>query len=1062
MTPTSSRTLLCRALLVALGIALGLNNAHADDRTWNNAAGGNFNVAGNWTPNFVPNLTDTAIFSTAGPYTVAFSQNHQSSLLRINATDISFDLMDHAYTVPSMVIGETAHGSLTIDSTATLGILSGSNLQLGTAGQVEFAPGFNGTITVESNARLELDGTLTLGEESVGDPGHGTLVLNGGTVEVADLSMSLSSGTITYNSGDLTITGSGFFDTGAAIAVNNGTLSAAFASFSQGVTANSGGTVELENSNVNGNITANTSGTVNLSNGAHSVSGSITLAGGTVTLESGSLNTQSVTGGTLGWTSGTIFYNSDLTVGAVGPLGSSITLSDKSLQLTGASGALTVTGTLVVNKTTHGTLSAKSIANSGGTFEFNKGSLTVSDADLTIGGGNLTALGGGTTVTLNSGDSLTVGNFASTDHTMIIDDDYTLTLNGGSLTTDLFTASGPSGRVRYASGSVLVKMQPLVIDANSGSGHIDGPIGTNTELFLGPFDSISTDDSVTISSTHSVDVTGGGNLQAGTTLDVDGELIVGTDGMASAFGAATVTGELTISGGSFSSNSLTNSSGTVSFHGGSLSVMTGNLVIGDTGVNNPDPVIVGVGSSILSSAGTIVIDAGRTLSIQGGSLQTNSLTSAGTLDFHSGHFSIFNDNLEIGPAGIDGPDPTIVGSGSVIVVAPSEFSGGGDISVVADREVQLSGGFVHSKTLDVDGKARFNSGILRLTGIGEELAIVANSPGSGGISHPSGTVTIGSTSEISVIDGTVRIEAGTLHLNGGLLRTRSIQEDVIDSFQYSGGTLYLSESDLVIEAGASANDLRLLGASPLLASGDDVRIEDFSDDFITPPMLGNTTIKAGSSLRIHGGDFLTSGDLTIEQGATLSGEDRNIPFVKEGLGGTPELSESFPATVMTNNGVVSPGYAGFEIGSLEYDGDYVQGATGELHLELDVFQDGELRFTSSDQLRIGGKATLDGSLVLSFAFGYDWHAGDTFNLLVAQFGINGTFDPLNISYPELPPGYSLQFDYDANFGDTLRLTVIPEPGAFLLAVIAMIGVLRSRRSQSADINLGTRFSCPRT
>lgn len=1040
MNRTPTTTQLSRALLVALALAPAVSSARADNRTWNNAGGGSFNTSTNWTPNFVPSSFDSATFNLAGPYEVSFTQNHQSSSLSINATGISYNLTNNAYTVPSMTIGDTAHGSLTIDSMTAIGILAGSNLRLGTAGPLMVDPGVNGTITIESGASLELDGTLTLGDSGVGDPGHGTLVLNGGAVEVADLDATSSNSTITWNSGDITVTGSASFYTGSNLVVNSGTLTAASASFESGLIANSGGTADLASSFIAGGITANTGATVNLTDGFHSVGGTISLAGGSVNFSGSSLSVPSITGGTLGWTQGAIDYSSNLSIGAGGVLGSSITLSDKSLTVNGVGNSITIesTGSLVVDRTTLGSLTANSISiNSGGNFEYNAGSITVNTGNLTIGTGNLTGLSNGTSLSIGSGDHMTV-----TAGTTTIDNGYSLSVDGGTLKSNLLINNGT---LTYNGGNIEVGSQPLIVGGGTGSGHINGA----ASISVGSFESIYTDSSITIDSGYSVSLTGG-SLHGASGIDVDGSLTIG-DGGADTTGSTTVTGNLTISGGSLSTDTLLNSGGTVTYNTGSISIFMGNLVIGETGIDAPAPVIIGTDSSITATQGTTIIDSGRTLSIEGGSLHTNTFdeTSPGTLEFHSGQLSIQNDDIQIGPAGIDGPEPTVVGTGSSLIVAPSEFSSGGNISVVSGRELEISGGFVSTKSLSVAGTATFNSGALWLSDVGENLHVVDPSPGSGGISHPSGTVTINSLSEVRVIDGMITIDLGQgLHLSGGSLRTKGIQEDEIDSFTYTHGTLHLYESDLVIEAGASANDKRLLGASPLLIAGDDVQIIDEPNDFDDPLVYGNTTIKSGGSLRIHGGDFFTAGDLTIENGATLSGEDRNQAPLKAGLGGA---AGSFftPATLMTNDGVVSPGYSGFVGGGvLEYNGDYVQGALGELQIELDVFEAGMFRSPMNDQLFIGGLATLDGSLTLTFAFGYTWTAFDSFDLIVTGGGISGNFAPENISYPALPDGYSLLFNYAANGGNTLRLTVVPEPASGLLSLIAAFGVSSFLRRRS--------------
>ena len=56
-------------ILVVLGSATVIP-AHAATLIWTNTAGGNWNVAANWTPNQIPGASDTAIITNNGEYSV--------------------------------------------------------------------------------------------------------------------------------------------------------------------------------------------------------------------------------------------------------------------------------------------------------------------------------------------------------------------------------------------------------------------------------------------------------------------------------------------------------------------------------------------------------------------------------------------------------------------------------------------------------------------------------------------------------------------------------------------------------------------------------------------------------------------------------------------------------------------------------------------------------------------------------------------------------------------------------------------------------------------------------
>jgi hypothetical protein len=133
---------------------------------------------------------------------------------------------------------------------------------------------------------------------------------------------------------------------------------------------------------------------------------------------------------------------------------------------------------------------------------------------------------------------------------------------------------------------------------------------------------------------------------------------------------------------------------------------------------------------------------------------------------------------------------------------------------------------------------------------------------------------------------------------------------------------------------------------------------------------------------------------------------------------------------------------GQQVGELHYSGDYLQGATGDLQLQLDSF----MGFEQNDRLTISGEATLAGTLTLTFHGGYAWTAGHVFDLLIADGGIINEFDA--IDHPALPSGYLLNFDYTYNGGTTLRLTVTPEPTSGMLMLLNLLGItIFSRRNR---------------
>jgi hypothetical protein len=59
-----------RRLLLLAVLCATAHSIHATNIVWTNTAGGNWSVAANWSPNQVPDASDTAIITTDGDYTV--------------------------------------------------------------------------------------------------------------------------------------------------------------------------------------------------------------------------------------------------------------------------------------------------------------------------------------------------------------------------------------------------------------------------------------------------------------------------------------------------------------------------------------------------------------------------------------------------------------------------------------------------------------------------------------------------------------------------------------------------------------------------------------------------------------------------------------------------------------------------------------------------------------------------------------------------------------------------------------------------------------------------------
>ncbi|HUD47110.1 MAG TPA: hypothetical protein VMR33_09785 [Candidatus Baltobacteraceae bacterium] len=116
--------------------------------TWNNSAGGNWNVAGNWSPNQVPGAGDTATITAAGTYIVNISDTESAASLTVGgATGVQ------TLQVNSGGVLNESGGTLSI--TGSLKVQSGGLLNMTSQFSVEGPLTNAGTINL-TNAALAL------------------------------------------------------------------------------------------------------------------------------------------------------------------------------------------------------------------------------------------------------------------------------------------------------------------------------------------------------------------------------------------------------------------------------------------------------------------------------------------------------------------------------------------------------------------------------------------------------------------------------------------------------------------------------------------------------------------------------------------------------------------------------------------------------------------------------------------------------------------------------------------------------------------------------------------
>jgi hypothetical protein len=468
MTKPVPSSLLTAALLSVVALTT-LPPAQAASYTWTNTAGGNWNVAANWSPNGVPGGTDSAAITVTGGYTVTINDTESAGTLTLGAssgdgTVQTLNVSASTFTMNNASTG-TAQGTLSV----TGGTLAGTGA-LAIAGPLNWTGGaissvvqFNGG---SINGGLNLYGAL-INSGTLDWSGnlymYGGVLTNLGTINLASgTSVSAESGSpVLNNDGQFNVSGSGAspidipFNNYGTVSVETGTLELLDGGTeSNSFTVASGASLELDSGNTitfgsgatisgAGNFTisggtadflgsANVTSILNLAGGTLNFSGSVpitpvsaTITGGT---EEGSQTLQITNSGGFTWTGGAVAGMVEFNGGSV----------NGGLNLFGAlinsgtldwNGNLYMYGGVLTNLGTINVASGTSVSPENGSPDLqNDGQFNVpgpgtstigipfyNQGAVTVGGGTLQLTGGGTesnSFTVASGASLELSGAA--------------------------------------------------------------------------------------------------------------------------------------------------------------------------------------------------------------------------------------------------------------------------------------------------------------------------------------------------------------------------------------------------------------------------------------------------------------------------------------------------------------------------------------------------------------------------------------------------------------------------------------------------------------------------
>ncbi|WP_175662101.1 autotransporter domain-containing protein [Burkholderia ambifaria] len=593
----------------------------------------------------------------------------------------------------------------------------------------------------------------------------------------------------------------------------------------------------------------------------------------------------------------------------------------------------------------------------------------------TINAGTLQIGNGGTTGSV-VGDIVNNGTLAFNRSDTV---SYGGTISGtGSLVQAGTGTLAISGAAGYA-GSTTVNAGTLAL---IGAGSIAASSGVVNN---GTFDISGTTSGATINA-----LTGTGTVALG------GQTLTLANASGTFSGAIGGTGGLTVAGGTQTLSGANGYTGATSISAGTLALSGGGSIAASSGVvNNGTFDISGTtsGATINALTGTGSVALGdRTLT-----LANASGTFAGT---------------------IGGTGAVTVGGGTQALSGANTYTGvttvsAGTLALIGAGSIAASSGVVNNGTFDISGTTS-GATINALTGtgtvaLGDRTLTLANASGtfSGAIGGTGGLTVAGGTQTLSGVNtytGATMVNAGTLALSGAGRLAPST------SVTLAGATAALD-----LSAGGSQTVAHLSGVagSRVVLGGNALTLSDDSSQIFAGSLSGTGgLVKQGAgTLTLNGVSGAFSGTTTVAGGTLAVGEAANAGAV---LGGNVLVNalgtlrgHGAVSGDVSSSGVVAPGGS---IGTLSVGGNYTQAAGGTLSIEVSP--------TEASQLRVGGAATLNGSLAVLFDPGT--YTARRYTVLSAANGVTGRFANVGTTTAGANLG-ALQssVDYGANGVDLL-------------------------------------------
>jgi T5SS/PEP-CTERM-associated repeat protein len=398
----------------------------------------------------------------------------------------------------------------------------------------------------------------------------------------------------------------------------------------------------------------------------------------------------------------------------------------------------------------------------------------------------------------------------------------------------------------------------------------------------------------------------------------------------------------------------------------------------------------------------------------------------GQLTVSNGGVVRVNDRLRVASGGVSN-----VGHGEVVVENNATLLVGGPLTIGDVSSASLiarSGSTIQAGWTDIASTEASGVAEVLIDGLGTRMQSSFIAVGHAG----EGVLTVANDAVIELSENLRAAAGGISGLGHGQIVVRDGGE-ISAGQSFSIGRTSRGEMSVLSGGNASADTIEIgyenagkgemivRGGGSTLAANTQLDVGHAGEGLLEVTNNGSAVVGNQLSIGALGRvELATGGKINVGAG-TLA--DVPLDTLRVGPGGTLGGTGTILGDVLVDGGSVAPG---FSPGTLHIDGNFQQGALGSLFMEIGGALPGEY-----DQLDVSGDLFLAGTVSLTFIDGFVPRFGDQFEL----FRVGGDFDASGASF------VSESVSYDAAFMDGVyTITVVPEPGTFLMAAIGALAL----------------------